>query len=71
MVATGTGRMSGVTKRQSVHQQKCKRTRADPAQTHILLENYESESRPSAAQFVDMLQETNLCALNIPPSTIT
>ena len=66
MVTAGPGRISRATiKRQPMYQQKRKCTRADPTQTRILLENYESEARPSAAQFVDISQETNLCALLI------
>ena len=45
---------------------KRKCTRADPAQTRILLKNYDAEERPSAEQFVGMSQETNLCVALIP-----
>jgi hypothetical protein len=52
-------------KRQPVNQQKRKCTRADPTQTRILLKNYDAEARPSAEQFADMSQKTNLCAILI------
>ena len=65
MVA-GAGRMSSATiKRQPINQQKRKCTRADPTQTRILLKNYDAEARPSAEQFADMSQKTNLCAVLI------
>ena len=62
-MVTGRSRMSIATiKRQPVNQEKRKCTRADPIQTRILLENYDVEPRPSAEQFADMSQKTNLCA---------
>jgi hypothetical protein len=54
---------SDAIKRQPMYSQKRKCTRADPTQTRTLLKNYESEARPSAAQFADMSQETNLCVV--------
>ena len=74
MVA-GASRMSNLTiKRQPVHHQKRKCTRADPTQTHILLNSYESQPRPNAAQFANISQETNLYsiqnALDCPFSSI-
>ena len=57
-------RMSTITiKGQPMNQQRRKCTRADPAQTGILLKNYDVEARPSAEQFGDMSQKTNLCAV--------
>ncbi|KAF9651626.1 hypothetical protein BDM02DRAFT_3184375 [Thelephora ganbajun] len=71
MVA-GTSRMSSVTiKRQPINQQKRKSTRADPTQTRVLLKNYDVEARPSAEQFADMSQETNLCAVLITFATFS
>lgn len=65
-MVVGTTRMSVATvKRQAVNQQKRKSTRADPAQTHILLKNYDVEARPSAEQLADMSRKTNLCAVLI------
>jgi hypothetical protein len=65
MVA-GTRRMSsGAIKSQPTNQQKRKCTRADPAQTRILLENYDAEARPSVEQFAGMSRKTDLCAVLI------
>ena len=56
-----TSRMSNTTiKRQLTIQRKRKCTRADPTQARILLKNYDTEARPSAEQFEDMSQKTNL-----------
>ena len=58
--------MSGPTiKKQPTNQQKRKCTRADPTQTRILLENYDAEARPSAEQFADLSQKTELYADSI------
>jgi len=65
MVA-GPRRMSSTSiKRQLTNQQKRKCTRADPTQTRILLENYDTEARPSAEQFLDLSQKTKLCVVVI------
>lgn len=57
----GTSRMSNTTiKRQPTNQRKRKLTRADPTQTRILLKSYDAEARPSADQFAEMSQKTNL-----------